>query len=131
MSWAKVIHRLFRTKPPLQHRERLVAENRWLRFQSDGEAEILVDAEHVVQLWYEYNPFGWQHANSWSVVYASGGDRKRINVFDQDHLKEPFSRWLAENFPKDVSAAFESRFGRPGGDDESELVWQRENENGG
>jgi hypothetical protein len=109
----------------VQKRERLIVEDDCLRFQSEGGTDWVVAAQQVEELWYDYNPCGWQHANSWRIEYVCSGDRKSVNVFEQTHLREPLLRWLTLNFPKSVSETFERQFGWPGGDNESELVWQR------
>lgn len=109
----------------------MVAEDGLLRFREESHGpELLVNAEQVVELWYDYNPCGWQHANNWRLVYLSGGNRKSVDVFDQADLKEPFRTWLTRNFPASVSEKFERQFGWPGGEQESELVWKRETEPG-
>jgi hypothetical protein len=90
---------------------------------------VVVQASQVVELWYDYNPFGWQHANSWRVVYLQEARLQYLNIYDQDHLKQPFLRWLSQSFPGYVAATFQKLYGHPGGDEPSVLVWSRKAEN--
>lgn len=92
------------------------------------EATVTVDAGHVLELWYDYNPFGWQHANSWRVVYLADGAVRNLHVYEQDDLKEPFGEWLSINFPAFVEATFKRMYGSPGGDAPSLLAWSRKAE---
>lgn len=111
-----------------QNLDQAICDGAVLRYQSSTHGpEILVPAGQVVEIWYDYNPFGWMHANNWRIVYISDTDRKSLTLYDPDHLKVPFLSWLANHIPGFEEPAFLKRYGSPGDDKESELVWSRDN----
>jgi len=82
-------------------------------------------AADMLEVWYDYNPFGWMHANNWRLVYRRGEERKHLDIYEYAHLEEPLLSWFTDNLPGFDGATFRRLFGSPGDDWPSLLVWTR------
>lgn len=126
MSAITSIRRIFertRKAPAPSHGESIVIAGSLLTFGSSGNQPVSFHARDVVAIWYDYNPFGWQHANSLRLVYGFKGTHASIDVYDQQHTFEPLMSWLQQHFPATVSIQYRELWGAPGGDDPSIKIW--------
>lgn len=106
--------------------ERLETDGPVLRLSGAWQLpDTAISAHAVDALWYDVNPYGPLHANCWRVVWTEADGLRFLTVYDQAHLREPFRRWLAANFPPTVVHEFDVRYGSPGGDDPSVCIWRR------
>lgn len=113
----------FRKAPVPSHGESIVIAGNVLTFVSTGNLPVSFLAQDVVAIWYDYNPFGWQHANSLRFVYGFKGTQASIDVYDQQHTFEPLMSWLQQHFPATVSVRYRELWSAPGGDDPSIKIW--------
>lgn len=77
----------------------------------------------MLELWYQFNPFGWQHANNWRLVYQTGQRRQDLDVWDYAHLVEPLLSWC-KALPNFDESAFQRLMGLPCGAEDDILVWR-------
>ncbi len=96
-----------------------------LRFRDPIKPAISVAASNTVELWYDFNPFGWQSANSFRVVHTSEGQTQQLTIFQMRAFEEPLRSWCIAHLPNFDVATFDSVRGLPGGDEESILLWSR------
>ena len=117
-----MFNRIRKARTP-SHGESIAIAGSVLTFGSSGNQPVSFDAQDVVAIWYDHNPFGWQHANSLRLVYGSKGTLASIDVYDQQHTFEPLMSWLQQHFPPSVSVRYGELWGAPGGDDPSINIW--------
>jgi hypothetical protein len=107
-----------------RHGEVVLADDT-LTFRERSKPASSVQAANMQELWYEFNLFGWQHANNWRLVYADEKGQKVLCIYEYDHLLEPLRSWCVRCLPNFDAAAFDRLSGLPGGDDDDILVWSR------
>jgi hypothetical protein len=105
------------------HRDILSIAGDQLTLQRAGKSPVSLCAGDVAAIWYDYNPFGWQHANSLRIVYAQHDRATSIDVYDEQHTYELLLGWLQQHFPAQVASRYRALWGSPGGDDPSIHLW--------
>jgi len=129
MFLTNLLARLGRRETVLSKRARygeiaVAGETLTSRKWSTGPA-VSVRAQDMLEVWYDYNPYGWMHANSWRLVYCVGTERKQFDIYEYKHLQEPLLIWFTSNLPQFDAPTYNRLFGSPGGDEPSILVWAR------
>lgn len=105
-------------------RDTLAVAGEQLTFQRTGGPPVSLCPIDVVAIWYEYNPFGWQHANSLRIVFAQQQHQPTsIDVYDEQHTYELLLGWLQRQFPAQVASRYRELWGSPGGSDPSVHLW--------
>ena len=107
------------------HEDELIVAGDALSFRTYGKSPTVLYAASVIAIWYDHNPFGWNHANHWRLVYSTDSGRNSLDIYDSQHSYEPLLLWLQGNFPEPVAAKYRQLWGSPGGDDPSILIWER------
>ena len=126
MSLATLFRRLIeRSRKPDRpsHRDELTIAEDQLTLQRAGKSPVSLRAQDVVAIWYDYNPFGWQHANRLRLVYVLRNECTFIDVYDEQHTYEPLLPWLQQHFPPSVASRYQKLWGSPGGDEPSIQIW--------
>lgn len=109
------------------HGELIVTGNS-LTFSERGKPPITVRGAEAIELWYEFNPFGWQHANSWKLIYTVAGERHTLNIFEYEHLSQPLLAWCKEQLQYFDPSIFLKYSNQPGGDSQDILIWSARND---
>jgi hypothetical protein len=114
-----------RLREQIEMHGELVPNGPVLTFHEKNEPPSSVLAGNVQEVWYDFNPFGWQHANSWRLVHLAAGERRTLSVFEHDHLVKPLRAWCVRHLPHFNGEVFDRLPGSAGGDDKDILAWSR------
>jgi len=106
-----------------RHRDELIITGDRLTLQCTNKPPVSLRARDVVAIWYDYNPFGWMHANSLRLVCLLENGRTFIEVYDAQQTKRQLLAWLHQHFHSPVASRYQQLWGSPGGDYPSVQLW--------
>jgi hypothetical protein len=126
MPLLELLRSVFKRSPKAQrqpHRDMLCTVGDVITFQCGSHPAVSIRARDVVAVWYDYNPYGWMHANSLRIVYMLNNQSASINVYDEQHTFTSLLPWLQQHFPSSVANRYRSLWSSAGGDELSIQLW--------